>query len=65
MSTSGGSNTYSSHVSFFQKAYTSMPHFDDLFDEETFYVFALVVTISAIIIAFIMSRFITLKEVSY
>lgn len=39
-----------------------MPKFADVFDEETFYIFAFLVVIGSIIAAFIASKYIKLKE---
>jgi hypothetical protein len=42
--------------------YNGLPSFTDVFDEETFYMFAFGFTCCTILVAFILSRFITLKE---
>jgi len=42
--------------------YNSFPAFTDVFDEETFYIFAAFFVLLTIFIAFLLSRFITLKE---
>ncbi len=42
--------------------YDQFPAFTDIFDEETFYIFAACLTIVAIILAVVASRFITIKE---
>ena len=41
--------------------YEQFPAFTDIFDEETFYIFAFVFTCTTILAAFIASRFITIK----
>ena len=38
------------------------PKFVDIFDEETFYIFAVLLVVGAIAIAFIASRFIKLRD---
>lgn len=50
------------HLSIFSKVYNLFPRFDEIFDEQTFYMVALIVTLTSILVAFILSRFITLKE---
>jgi len=52
-----------SDLNIFNKIYTSIPSFDDIFDEQTFYLFALFITFVTIIAVVILSRFITLKEI--
>jgi len=42
--------------------YGNLPSFADVFDEDTFYVFAIGFTCCTVLVAFILSRFITLKE---
>jgi hypothetical protein len=42
--------------------YNQLPSFEQVFDEETFYLFAFGFTCCTILTAFILSRFITLKE---
>lgn len=39
-----------------------IPKFTDIFDEESFYIFAFVVVVLAIVVAIIASRFITIKD---
>ena len=43
--------------------YNSLPAFEDIFDEDTFYVFAAFFTIATIFMAVILSRFIKLRPV--
>lgn len=45
--------------------YREIPAFTDIFTEETFYIFAFWFTIGTILIAFILSRYITIKPVEY
>ncbi|XP_059480179.1 uncharacterized protein LOC132199467 isoform X2 [Neocloeon triangulifer] len=40
-----------------------VPSFTDIFDEDTWYIFVTCFTISTIIIAYFLSRFVTLKPV--
>lgn len=42
--------------------YNGFPAFTDVFDEETFYIFAICFTLGTIVLAFVLSRFITIKE---
>lgn len=50
-------------INLMTKLYTQIPAFTDVFEEHTFYIFAFCVTIGSIILAFILSRFITIKAV--
>lgn len=56
-------SSYKSEMNLFNKVYDSLPAFADVFDEETFYIFAIIVTLSTFLIAIILSRFITIKPV--
>ncbi|XP_065346838.1 uncharacterized protein LOC135943980 isoform X2 [Cloeon dipterum] len=40
-----------------------VPSFTDIFDEDTWYIFVGIFTVSTIIVAFILSKFVTLKPV--
>jgi hypothetical protein len=42
--------------------YNTVPSFTDVFDEESFYVFAVCFTLITIVVAIVASRFITIKE---
>ena len=42
--------------------YNELPSFADYFDEDTFYLFAFGFTCCTVLLAFVLSRFITLKE---
>lgn len=46
----------------FQDAYSKLPSFTDVFDEEGFYLAFIALTIVSILTAVIASRFITLRE---
>lgn len=46
----------------FNEAYHNLPAFTDIFDEESFYLAFIGLTLVSILVAFIASRFITLKE---
>ncbi|XP_074039333.1 uncharacterized protein [Leptinotarsa decemlineata] len=51
------------HLKLIEHVYDNMPAFTDVFTEETFYMFAITVVISTIVVVFIVSRFVTIKEV--
>lgn len=42
-----------------------LPSFDDLFDERSWYIFFTVLTISSFLIAFLLSRYITLEDADH
>ncbi|KAJ0182436.1 hypothetical protein K1T71_001805 [Dendrolimus kikuchii] len=46
-----------------EEIYHHVPAFTDLFSEDTFYVFVVFFVLSTIMVAFILSRFITIKPV--
>ncbi|XP_028898752.1 uncharacterized protein LOC114804450 [Zeugodacus cucurbitae] len=48
-----------------EQIYEDIPAFTDIFTEESFYTFAFCFVCATIIIAFILSRFITLKPVEF
>ena len=54
---------HASHVvmEIIDKYYEQAPGFQDVFDEETFYIFATVFTLATCLAAFVASRYITLK----
>ncbi|XP_048526605.1 uncharacterized protein LOC125505864 [Dendroctonus ponderosae] len=43
--------------------YSQLPAFTDVFDEESFYIFAYCMVCTTLVIVFILSRFITIKPV--
>ena len=43
--------------------YNQVPAFTDVFDEETFYIFAMVFVMGTFLLAFTLSKFVTLKPV--
>lgn len=45
------------------KLYEQIPAFTDVFDEESFYAFAACFTVGTIVVAFVLSRFITIKAI--
>jgi len=49
-------------MGFIEKFYEQTPSFEDVFDEETFFVFAGVFTLVVILAAFVASRYITIKN---
>lgn len=55
-------DSYKASVEIFRKVNQLIPHFTDVFDEESFYIFAAVLTICSILIAFLLSRRIKIKE---
>lgn len=44
-----------------ERVYNDLPLFTDIFDEESFYVFAFCFTVATILLAIILSRFVTIK----
>lgn len=44
------------------RIFSKTPSFEDIFDEESFYVFAACFTCISVVAAFVASRYITLKE---
>lgn len=47
----------------FMRVYGQVPAFRDIFDEETFYIFAVCFVLATCLVAFLLSRFITLRPV--
>jgi len=54
---------YDATMSIVNKVYESVPAFTDVFDEETWYIFAACFTIGTFVVAFMASRLITIKPV--
>ncbi|XP_014367047.1 uncharacterized protein LOC106717654 [Papilio machaon] len=46
-----------------EELYNQIPAFTDVFSEDTFYIFVVFFVLSTILVAFILSRFITIKPV--
>lgn len=46
-----------------EEIYNQIPAFTDVFSEDTFYIFVVIFVMSTILVAFILSRFITIKPV--
>ncbi|XP_068626256.1 uncharacterized protein [Battus philenor] len=46
-----------------EEIYNQIPAFTDVFSEDTFYMFVVIFVLSTILVAFILSRFITIKPV--
>lgn len=46
-----------------EELYNQIPAFTDVFSEDTFYIFVVIFVLSTIFVAFILSRFITIKPV--
>lgn len=51
------------HIDFIEKIYRELPSFTDVFNEETFYIFVVCFVLGTFLIAFILSRYITIKPV--
>jgi len=54
---------YEATMSIVNKVYDNVPAFTDVFDEETWYIFAACFTIGTLVMTFVASRFITIKPV--
>jgi len=52
---------YEATMSIVNKVYDSVPGFTDVFDEETWYIFAGCFTIGTLVLTIVASRFITIK----
>ena len=53
---------YSGLSRYLNDAYSGLPSFLDIFDEESFYIAFFALTVATILVCFIASRFITIKE---
>jgi len=53
---------YQASMQLFTRMYDNVPYFTEVFDEETFYIFALIFVTASFLLAFILSRFIKIKE---
>ena len=53
---------YQASMQLFNRLYSNVPYFTDVFDEETFYVFAFFFVIGSFALAFLLSRFIKVEE---
>ncbi len=51
------------HIDFIDQIYAQMPSFTDVFTEETFYIFVICFITGTLLIAFILSRYVTIKPV--
>lgn len=51
------------HMEVIERIYNDIPSFSDVFSEETFYVFACCFVLGTFVLAFVLSRFITIKPV--
>lgn len=56
---------FKASLQLFTDAYESLPYFTDIFDEESFYIFAALFVLASVLVAFILSRYITIKEVEW
>ena len=52
-------------VQLFSKLYGNVPFFVDVFDEETFYITAFVITLLSIVGAMILAKYVKIKEVDW
>lgn len=57
------SNSKNYNMKLIDTLYNQVPAFTDVFDEETWYIFVGCFIIGTFLVAFILSRFITLKPV--
>ena len=48
-----------------RKMSSYVPQFQEVFDEETFYIFALMLAGTAIVVALLASRYVTLKDAGH
>jgi hypothetical protein len=58
-----GKKVKGGHIEIIENMYHQIPAFTDIFTEETFYMFVVCFVLSTFLIAFILSRFITIKPV--
>lgn len=63
--TSNPAGTKDYGIKLIEHFYSKVPAFTDVFDEETWYVFVTCFVAGTILLAFILSRFITIKPVEY
>lgn len=61
MATKTNSKNY--QLRLIENIYNQIPAFTDVFTEDTFYMFAMCFVLCTILLAFILSRFITIKAV--
>jgi len=59
---SSSSNKFQSSVQLFSRLYDTVPNFEDVFDEETWYIFVAILVVSSLVVAFFLSRFFPVKE---
>lgn len=59
------SRGYQASMQLFSRMYGNVPFFSEIFDEETFYLFAILFVAGSFLLAFVLSRFIRLKEVDW
>ena len=52
-------------VQLFAKLYGNVPSFVDVFDEETFYMTAIVVTVVSLVGAMVLARYVKIKEADW
>ena len=55
----------SGSMKMIENIYSQVPAFTDLFDEETFYMFVVIFVAGTLLVAYLGSRYITLKPVEW
>lgn len=53
------------HMDVIENLYNGLPAFTDVFTEDTFYIFVVCFVLSTVLLAFVLSRFITLKPIEW
>ncbi|KYQ52779.1 hypothetical protein ALC60_08068 [Trachymyrmex zeteki] len=56
-------NSKNYHLRFLDDFYNQFPAFTDVFDEETWYVFVICFVAGTVLMAFILSKYVTIKAV--
>lgn len=56
---------FQSSIQLWTRAYSNVPAFLDVFDEETFYITAAVITVSTFVVAMLLARYVKIKEVEW
>lgn len=51
------------HVDVIERIYNDLPAFTDIFTEESFYIFAFCFALTTFLVAFVLSRFVTIKPI--
>ena len=53
---------YQASLQLFTRMYANVPYFSEIFDEDTFYIFAFAFILGSFFLAFVLSRFVRVKE---